>query len=1107
MVPLPASISNLEASYPAEDAEEVGSPPIPGDRRMTWGGGERAGAAVVIGVGEYLHAESVRPLRFAAPDAEAVSRALIDPAICGFPAGKVKLLTDAEACRDAMAHHLSKWLPAQAKGAEIVVIYFAGHGAVHAAGRREEGYLLAHDADPEDLATRGILMTDLARWVEAIDARAVVVCVDCCHAAKLIARGDSPGEAATRDMTIRPAMLQALAGRGRYLIASCDEGQVSVEADRWGHGLFTHHLLDGLRGAGDRDGDGRVGVAEFFEHVSEAVERDARTMGLVQKPWISSVGSGGVYVSVPNRNGDDRDGSVARSPLRATAERLWSTQGSAAAIREIEGSMEGARAEELLAALDLLGIMKDPAGVPLLFRCLAHPSESIRERARQVIVALGWDRVTATIEDVARRGIEEQVVPILDGMAAFEAHREIVGLLDRLSSLLKDNLRNRAIRLLERKQQGLEFERVAALFRESRSHFKILKPLGQGLYTAAYLARDESIELDLVVRVLRPEYACWPQIRAQFLDLTRRSVKLVHHNLVLTREARDFPDRHIYYAVRDYVEGVTLQRMLESGRAFTAGQIIKLLRQILLALTPIHAGGMVHGSIKPSNVFVCGEDRVVLGDLALPPSGISLPLDRLSYDYRYAPPEMFRQAGVLGPWSDFYALGCLAYELACGAPPFVSDNHFELAGMHDREAARPPCGSGSALGPSGDALILRLLAKSPAERPADLVIALRELDDLAAALRTGVKELAPARPILGEASLIRYTTDDMISVLAFPVEPGSIGPARDPEDTMTTTTGPYEASGAGLLGPMPKALGRYSIIREIGSGGLGRVLLAQDQALRRQVAIKLSVGGSRIHPEALARFRMEAEAVARLDHQNIVRIFDVGQTEEFAYTVLEYVDGGDLRQRMDESSWPAESAARLVLTLARAVDYAHSAGILHRDLKPSNILLTKDGVPKISDFGLAKLIGDRDEAESSTLPGTVMGTPSYMAPEQAAGEIEDVGKATDVYALGTILYELLAGRRPFQGGTPFETLMQVRERRPDPPSRWRPGLSRELDAICLRCLEKSPRKRYATAGELADALERFVERSSTPPRPGFWERARGLLSFKKTHQDRDRPPA
>ena len=485
-------------------------------------------------------------------------------------------------------------------------------------------------------------------------------------------------------------MLHALAGRGRYLIASCDDGQVSVEAERWGHGLFTHHLLAGLRGAGDRDGDGRVGVAEFFEYVSEAVERDARVLGVMQKPWISATGPGGVILSTWAGNRDSLRSSIRRPSRLVDAKRLWREQGSAAAIREIERAMDAAPADELIPALELLGAMQDAGAVPLLFRGLAHPAEAVREQARRVIQAFGWERVTATIEHLARCGDEAHVGPILDGLAAFEAHEEIVRLLDHLATLLKDTFRNRAILLLERKQQGLDFERVAALFRESRSPYQILKPLGQGLFTAAYLARDEPNELDVVIRVLRPEFAAWPRIRAQFLDLARRSVKLVHHNLVLTRDVRDFAERRIYYAVRDYVEGVTLQRLLEAGRDFTAGQIIQVLRQVVLALSPIHARELVHGSIKPSNIFLCGEDRVVLGDLAIPTRGFTLQLDRLSYDYRYAPPEMFRQAGQVGPRSDFYSLGCVAYELACGSPPFISDNPFELAGMHDREAAVPP---------------------------------------------------------------------------------------------------------------------------------------------------------------------------------------------------------------------------------------------------------------------------------------------------------------------------------------------------------------------------------------------------------------------------------
>jgi serine/threonine protein kinase len=731
--------------------------------------------------------------------------------------------------------------------------------------------------------------------------------------------------------------------------------------------------------------------------------------------------------------------------------------------------------------------------------------------------------VTAVIRDVARRGEESQVGPILDGLAAFEAHEEIVGLLDQLPTLLKDNLRNRAILLLERKQQGLEFERVAALFRETRSPYQMLKPLGQGLFTAAYLARDESNELDVVIRVLRPEFACWPRIRAQFLDLARRSVKLIHHNLVLTRDVRDFGDRRIYYAVRDYVEGVTLQRLLETGRRFAPGQIIRILQQVALAMIPIHAGGMVHGSIKPSNIFLCGEDRVVLGDLAIPAGGISLQLDRLSYDYRYAPPEIFRRGGQLGPWSDFYSLGCLAYELACGSPPFASDNHFELAGLHDRAVAEPPSRCGSGLGPPGDALILGLLAKTPGERPASPNVVLRALEDLGRApdladqfdaagpsrdmaRRPTAEEAAPTGPILGESSLIRYTTDDMVSIISFAARPEALGFDQDLQATTALAATSAEDSRILSADTLPSVIGRYKILQLIGRGGLGSVLLARDEALNRVVALKLSLGGSRISPEVRARFQREALAVARLAHPNIVTLYDVGQTDEFAYTVLEFVEGGDLRARMGKGPWPVEAAARLVLTLARAMEYAHSLGIVHRDLKPSNILLTRKDEPKISDFGLAKLVGEQEESATVTFEGTVVGTPYYMAPEQAAGEIDKIGQAVDIYALGTILYELLAGRRPFQGGTVLETLMQVRERRPDPPTRWQPGVPRDLDAICLRCLEKSPRDRYATAGGLAHDLERFLEgRPLFAGRPTFWVRARRFLPFKWPGAGKARP--
>jgi serine/threonine protein kinase len=1079
--------------------------------------GERNGAAVLIGIGEYLHKEQVWPLLYAARDAEAMASVLFDPDVCGFPAQKVKLLTDQSASRDTVAHHLSKWLPEQARGAEIAVIYFAGHGMIHRIGHRDEGYLLPYDAEPDDIVTRGILMTDLARWIDAIDAGTVIVCLDCCHAAKVLPRGVSAAESQGRDMRIRPALLEELTGRGRYLIASCDDGQVSLESETWEHGLFTYHLLDGIKGAGDRDGDGRIGVAELFEHVSEAVERDARAMGLMQKPWSCSIGAGGVYLSTARRKGAEGRPKFARAKSVAAVERLWREQGAATAISAIEQSTDWDDFDQLASILDLVRMMEHPAAIPFLFRCLAHAREEVRTRAKKIVRTIGWGNVAASIESLALNGDANQFGAVLDGLAAFEAHREIVTLLDRLVTLLKGDLRNRTIFLLERKQQALDLERIAELFRESHSPYQIQKALGQGLCTAAYLARDESSELDVVVRVLRPELVNSPQIRAQFLDLSRRSVKLVHQNLVLTREVRSFSDRHIYYVVRDYVDGVTLQKLLESGRAFSPDQIMKILGQLLRSLTPLHANGMLHGSIKPSNVFLCGEDKLILGDLALPLRGFVVQLDRLSYDYQYAPPELFRQDGALGPWSDYYALGCLAYELVCGAPPFVSDNPFELAGHHTREAVEPPSQRGSCLGPAGDAFLLRLLAKSRSDRVQDLDEALRALDDLRAALCTRSKPSASSVPILGEASLLRFSLDAALSRVSFPGDLRSVEDtspslvtgmgAVSTEDTLGTTIDPDGNSSDVELGRALSKIGKYTITARIGTGGLGAVYLAHDEALQRNIAIKVIAGASPSRHGGEVRFYTEARALAQLDHPNIVSIYDQGEQDSWFYFVLQYVDGGDLSQRLRDRAWPDDEAARLVATLARAMDYAHSRGILHRDLKPSNILFDKDGTPKISDFGLAKLIGEKQEYADITAEGTIMGTPAYMSPEQARGEIREIGPATDIHALGAILYELLSGRKPYGGGTPMEMLMQVREYKPEPPSRWRPEISRGLDAICLKCLEKEPARRYSTAGALADDLDRLLAGKPIGARPsGAWDRLRRLFSSKNSAAGQNPPP-
>jgi serine/threonine protein kinase len=1038
----------------------------------------RAGVALVIGVGEYLRAERVEALRFAACDAVALADTLADPHLCAFPSDQVLLLTNGEARRDELVQRLSRWLPERARATEVAVIYFAGHGMVQTIGRREEGFLLPYDADPDDLVTRGIAMSDLARWIDGLDARAVVVCLDCCHAGKVLGPRDAATSRAGRNMALSPALLQTMSGQGRYLIASCDEGQRSFECAELGHGLFTYHLLQGLAGAADSDGDGRVGLAELFNYVSAAVSRDARAkFGCEQKPWTSATWADETYISTPSVR-RTASGAAALDPL----ESIYRTAGVAAALRHIEQTFAEADEAERRRALRFLGRVKEPAGIPTIFRGLSQASEAVRSEARGALHAFSWDTVVRAVEESARRGDPATVGAILDGLNAFEAHSQVVALLDRLVDLLWGELRNRTILLLERKRLGLSLDGIAALFREIYSPYQIQKVLGQGLFTASYLARDEGNGLEVVVRVLRPEFASQPQVRAAFLDLSKRSLPLVHEKLALTREARAFPDRNVYFTVRDYIPGVTLQRVLEAGRRFDPLQVIRLLRDMAEALRPLHCTGACHGGVKPSNVFLCEGDRVVLGDPTPQVQGIGLALDRLAYDYRYAAPEMFLGGGVPGPRSDFYALGCVVYELLCGAPPFVSDNFHELAARHLNDPIIPPSQRGSPLGARGDAIVLKLLARSPGERYGTLE---QILGALALAAPDGRGSL------LRDASLVNYQGGQ--SVLSF----GQTGRPPTSQPLGTVPSGPAAGEPAVLQIP------GYKIIRALGQGGMGTVFLAQHLPLQRVVALKFFRGSWEASAEVLARFRREAVALARLQHPGIVQIYELLEHQGLMCLALEYVGGGDLRQRMHAGGGPGglmttRDAAALMATLARAVDFAHQRGVLHRDLKPSNILLTDDGQPKIGDWGLARLLHDSPDAAVLTQPGSVLGTPAYMAPEQAEGQPDLLGPATDVYALGNILYELLTGRLPFAGSSMRDVLMQVQAVEPTPPRRLRPTIPPDLELVCLKCLQKDPARRYATAAALAEDLERWLRGEPIGIRPvSAWRRLARFFSFRK----------
>jgi serine/threonine protein kinase len=285
-------------------------------------------------------------------------------------------------------------------------------------------------------------------------------------------------------------------------------------------------------------------------------------------------------------------------------------------------------------------------------------------------------------------------------------------------------------------------------------------------------------------------------------------------------------------------------------------------------------------------------------------------------------------------------------------------------------------------------------------------------------------------------------------------------------------------------------LADYEIVGRLGEGGMAVVYKARHRRLHRLVALKMIQPGRVPSPRELLRFQTEAEAIARLQHPNIVQIYEVGQSKGLPYLVLELVEGSTLAGMLQRLTFTPKAAARLVETLARAIHHAHEQQIVHRDLKPANVLFARDATPKITDFGLAKMLEEpADSPRDATRTGEPIGTPRYMAPEQASGLSNQIGPATDVYALGTILYECLTGRAPFVAATALQTMRRIREEEPASPRRLQTAIPRDLETICLKCLYKDPRRRYASALALAEDLGRFLRHEPIHARPTpAWQR-------------------
>lgn len=315
------------------------------------------------------------------------------------------------------------------------------------------------------------------------------------------------------------------------------------------------------------------------------------------------------------------------------------------------------------------------------------------------------------------------------------------------------------------------------------------------------------------------------------------------------------------------------------------------------------------------------------------------------------------------------------------------------------------------------------------------------------------------------------------------IECGRPIPARAPSQMCPGCLLQLGLNAAGLEGfgnSIPSQLGGYELLEEIARGGMGVVFRARDPALNRVVAVKAIASGQLASPELVRRFRIEAEAAARLDHPHIVPIYEIGEQNGLHFFSMRLIEGGTLQAALQEGAFAARESARLIAIVARAVHHAHERGVLHRDLKPTNILLDLEGKPHLTDFGLAKLLEIEGQ---STVSESFRGTPAYMAPEQAAGRDRAVTTASDLYSLGAVLYQLLSGRPPFVAETPASVFRQILETEPTSLTRLNPAIDADLATICHKCLEKEPARRYSTAAQLADDLERWRRGEPIQARP------------------------
>ncbi len=597
--------------------------------------------------------------------------------------------------------------------------------------------------------------------------------------------------------------------------------------------------------------------------------------------------------------------------------------------------------------------------------------------------------------------------------------------------------------------------------------WQLVRELGRGGMGAVFEAHDAA-GVPAAIKVLLPRYS-GDSAALLRLDREARSLRAIDHpNVVRCIDAAVAPGTPVPFVALELVRGTDLQRLLIERRRLPLGEALALIREITSGLTAAHRAGVVHRDLKPGNVLVGDDGAVKLADFGLARRDVeSIPLTLSGAAMgtpRFMAPEQIHGRAI-DARTDVYAVGCLIHQLATGDPPFLGGSLQEIFRQHE-QAPRPRLGDRVPDAPDAlSDLVARCLAVAPEDRPAD-----------GAAVLTALDAIGPPTAKSPERGAGRTAPAPRFDPAAGGTEPN----AGSPE-------------------PAPGAeIGPYRLIEEIGRGGMGVVYRAEHPALRRMVALKILLAGDQAPEEAVARFLREARAVAKLGHHpHIVPVHDVGSAGRLRYLAMHFVEGRPLDGLIAAGEVTPRRAAALARKIALGLQHAHDHGLLHRDVKPHNVLVTREGEPQITDFGLAKeLAGDAEPADGvKTVEGALVGSPSYMPPEQAGEDGAEVDARSDVYGVGATLYHMLTGEPPFRGDSLINVIKKVLSDPPDPPRKRNPAVDRDLDSICLKCLEKERERRYESAGALADDLARWLDGRPVVAKPvglgrrlGLWAR-------------------